>query len=75
MFPHISFLLFKFEFLSLRFFVAEQGSFHGQVDLHTPDTAQPGTTVTLTLTVLALDSPDSNYAVAYLTVVPLVSVN
>ncbi|XP_051253637.1 von Willebrand factor A domain-containing protein 7 [Dicentrarchus labrax] len=50
--------------------VAEQGSFRGQVDLHTPATAQAGATVTLTLTVHALDVPDSNYAVAYLTVVP-----
>ncbi|XP_027136156.1 von Willebrand factor A domain-containing protein 7 [Larimichthys crocea] len=53
-----------------RFHVAEQGSFRGQVDLYTPVTAQEGVTVTLTLTVRALDSPDSNYAVAYLTVVP-----
>ncbi|XP_076591760.1 von Willebrand factor A domain-containing protein 7 isoform X2 [Chaetodon auriga] len=53
-----------------RFHIAEQGSFRGQVDLHTPATALTGATVTLTLTVRALDSPDSNYAVAYLTVVP-----
>ncbi|XP_070685549.1 von Willebrand factor A domain-containing protein 7 [Pempheris klunzingeri] len=53
-----------------RFHVAEQGSFRGQVDLHTPATAQTGATVTLTLTVRALDFPDSNYAVAYLTVIP-----
>ncbi|XP_039987366.1 von Willebrand factor A domain-containing protein 7 [Xiphias gladius] len=53
-----------------RFHVAEQGSFHDQVNLHTPATAQAGATVTLTLTVRALDSTDSNYAVAYLTVVP-----
>ncbi|XP_041797276.1 von Willebrand factor A domain-containing protein 7 [Chelmon rostratus] len=53
-----------------RFHVAEHGSFRGQVDLHTPATARTGATVTLTLTVRALDSPDSNYAVAYLTVVP-----
>ncbi|KAK5904480.1 hypothetical protein CesoFtcFv8_006038 [Champsocephalus esox] len=52
------------------FHVAQQGSFRGQVDLHTPATAQAGATVTLTLTVRALDSPDSNYAVAYLTVIP-----
>lgn len=70
-----TFFFFKFEFLSLRFHVAEQGSFRGQVDLHTPATAQAGATVTLTLTVHALDSPDSNYAVAYLTVVPPVSTN
>ncbi|XP_071352336.1 von Willebrand factor A domain-containing protein 7 [Trachinotus anak] len=53
-----------------RFHVAEQGSFHDQVNLHTPATAQAGATVTLTLTVRDLDSTDSNYAVAYLTVVP-----
>ncbi|XP_030007783.1 von Willebrand factor A domain-containing protein 7 [Sphaeramia orbicularis] len=50
--------------------VSERGSFSGQVDLHTPATAQAGATVTLTLTVRALNSQDSNYAVAYLTVVP-----
>ncbi|KAM7399629.1 hypothetical protein PAMP_018882 [Pampus punctatissimus] len=50
--------------------VAEQGSFQDQVHLHTPATAQAGATITLTLTVYALNSPDSNYAVAYLTVVP-----
>lgn len=55
--------------------MTEQGSFHGGVDLHAPATAQPGATVTLTLTVRTLDSPDSNYAVAYLTVVPPVSIN
>ncbi|XP_044057175.1 von Willebrand factor A domain-containing protein 7 isoform X2 [Siniperca chuatsi] len=53
-----------------RFHVAEQVSFRSRVDLHTPATAQAGATVTLTFTVRALDSPDSNYAVAYLTVVP-----
>ncbi|KAK5868438.1 hypothetical protein PBY51_009454 [Eleginops maclovinus] len=50
--------------------VAEQGSFRGQVDILTPATAQAGATVTLTLTVRALHSPDANYAVAYLTVIP-----
>lgn len=55
--------------------MAEQGTFHGQVDLYTPPTAQPGMTVTLTLNVHSLDSPDSNYVVAYLTVVPTVSLN
>ncbi|XP_041849823.1 von Willebrand factor A domain-containing protein 7 isoform X2 [Melanotaenia boesemani] len=50
--------------------VEEQGSFHGQVYLLTPATAQAGMTVTLTLTVHAFNSPDSNYAVVYLTVVP-----
>uniref|UniRef100_UPI0037E839E5 von Willebrand factor A domain-containing protein 7-like n=1 Tax=Semicossyphus pulcher TaxID=241346 RepID=UPI0037E839E5 len=54
-----------------RFHVAEQESFRGQVELHAPATAQAGATVTLTLTVRAHDSPDSNYAVAYMTVVPL----
>ncbi|KAM4566746.1 von Willebrand factor A domain-containing protein 7 isoform 1-T2 [Odontesthes bonariensis] len=53
-----------------RFPVEEHGSFRGQVDLLTPSTAQAGLTVTLTLTVHALNSPESNYAVAYLTVVP-----
>ncbi|XP_030599361.1 von Willebrand factor A domain-containing protein 7 [Archocentrus centrarchus] len=53
-----------------RFPVSEQESFHGQVSLHIPATAQAGATVTLTLTVHDLDSPDSDYAVAYLTVVP-----
>ncbi|XP_068568500.1 von Willebrand factor A domain-containing protein 7 [Cebidichthys violaceus] len=53
-----------------RFHVAEQGSFRGQVDVLTPATAQAGATVTLTLTVCALDSPESNYAVAYMTVIP-----
>ncbi|XP_059187731.1 von Willebrand factor A domain-containing protein 7 [Centropristis striata] len=53
-----------------RFHVAEQGSFRGQVDLHTPATAQAGATVTLTLTVRALNSLNLNYAVAYLTVIP-----
>ncbi|KAM9733773.1 von Willebrand factor A domain-containing protein 7 isoform 2-T2 [Menidia menidia] len=53
-----------------RFHVEENGSFRGQVYLLTPSTAQAGATVTLTLTVHALNSPESNYAVAYLTVVP-----
>lgn len=55
--------------------MGEQGTFHGQVDLHTPATAQPGMAVTLTLNVRSLDSPDSNYVVAYLTVVPTVRMN
>ncbi|XP_056297174.1 von Willebrand factor A domain-containing protein 7 [Pseudoliparis swirei] len=53
-----------------RFHVAEHGSFRGQVDLLTAATARAGAAVTLTLAVRALDSPDSNYAVAYLTVIP-----
>ncbi|XP_054598867.1 von Willebrand factor A domain-containing protein 7 isoform X2 [Nothobranchius furzeri] len=54
-----------------RFHVEKQGSFHGQVYLLTPASAQAGVTVTLTLTVHAHDPPESNYAVVYLTVVPL----
>ncbi|KAK5607534.1 hypothetical protein CRENBAI_016813 [Crenichthys baileyi] len=55
----------------LGLFVEEQGSFRGQVSLLTPATAHTGATVTLTLTVNALDSLESNYAVTFLTVVPL----
>lgn len=54
----------------ISFPVAEKGSIRSQVDLLTPATAEAGSTVTLTLSVHALDSLDSNYAVAYLTVVP-----
>ncbi|XP_022616932.1 von Willebrand factor A domain-containing protein 7-like [Seriola dumerili] len=50
--------------------VAENGSFHEQVNIHTPATAQAGATVTLTLTVRVHNSTESNYAVTYLTVVP-----
>ena len=50
--------------------MAEKGSIRGQVDLRTPPTAEAGAPLTLTLSVCALDSMDSNYAVAYLTVVP-----
>ncbi|KAM6945989.1 von Willebrand factor A domain-containing protein 7 [Aplochiton taeniatus] len=50
--------------------VAERGTLRGQVDLHTAAEAEAGEAVTLTLTVRALDSPDSNYAVVHLTVVP-----
>lgn len=60
-------------FLPFSFLVAEQRSFRDQVYLQTPATAQAGVTVTLTLTVNDLHSADSNYAVAYLTVVPQVS--
>lgn len=55
--------------------MAEHGSFHDHVELQTPAAAQPGVTVSLTLTAHALDSPDLNYAVAYLTVMSLVSMN
>ncbi|XP_007562866.1 von Willebrand factor A domain-containing protein 7 [Poecilia formosa] len=54
-----------------RLFVKEQGSSDAEVSLLTPATAQAGATVTLTLTVHALNSLESNYAVAFLTVVPL----
>nr|XP_057936998.1 von Willebrand factor A domain-containing protein 7 [Doryrhamphus excisus] len=53
-----------------RFHVGAHKLFHSQVGLHTPSTAQAGATVTLTLSVHALDSADTNYAVVYLTVVP-----
>ncbi|KAF6721633.1 von Willebrand factor A domain-containing protein 7 [Oryzias melastigma] len=53
-----------------RFPVAEQGLYRSEVNLLTPATARAGATVTLTLTVHDLDSPDSNYAVVYLTVIP-----
>lgn len=51
--------------------VGEMGSIRDKVDLHIPGTAEAGAAVTLTLTVEALDSPDSNYAVIHLIVVPL----
>ncbi|XP_037533684.1 von Willebrand factor A domain-containing protein 7 [Nematolebias whitei] len=54
-----------------RFHVEERGSFRGQVYLLTPASAAAGATVTLSLTVHAHNTPESNYAVAYLTVVPL----
>ncbi|XP_053728230.1 von Willebrand factor A domain-containing protein 7 [Synchiropus splendidus] len=53
-----------------RFPVGEREQFHGQVGLHTPAGARAGATVTLTLTVQALNSADGNYAVVYLPVVP-----
>ncbi|XP_061734669.1 von Willebrand factor A domain-containing protein 7 [Nerophis ophidion] len=53
-----------------RFHIGANKLFPGQVGFHTPSTAQAGATVTLTLSVHALDSADTNYAVAYLTVVP-----
>ncbi|KAL6116421.1 vwa7 [Pungitius sinensis] len=52
------------------FHVEERGSFRGEVDLAAPAAAEAGSKVTLTLTVRALGSPDSNYAVAYLSVTP-----
>ncbi|XP_061683678.1 von Willebrand factor A domain-containing protein 7 [Syngnathoides biaculeatus] len=53
-----------------RFHIAARKLFHSQVGLHTPASAQGGATVTLTLSVHAVDPADTNYAVAYLTVVP-----
>lgn len=63
----------NFDVLLIRLFVGEQESFDAEVSLLTAATAEAGATVTLTLTVHALNSLDSNYAVTFLTVVPLVS--
>jgi len=41
-----------------------------EVELRIPQTAQTGRSITLTLTVHAEDSPDSNYAVVHLIVIP-----
>lgn len=41
-----------------------------EVELMTPQIAQTGRAITLTLTVHAEDSPDSNYAVVHLIVIP-----
>ena len=48
------------------------GSIRDKVNIHIPGEAEAGAAVTLTLTVEALDSADSNYAVLHLIVVPLV---
>ncbi|KAL7879064.1 hypothetical protein AOLI_G00100380 [Acnodon oligacanthus] len=53
-----------------RFSIGERGSVRREVELRTPPSTQAGQTVTLTLTVQAQDSPDSNYAVVHLTVLP-----
>ncbi|XP_052438590.1 von Willebrand factor A domain-containing protein 7 [Carassius gibelio] len=50
-------------------FIGERGSVEREVELRTPHTAQPGTAITLTLTVYAEDLPDSNYAVVHLAVI------
>lgn len=50
-------------------------SYSDQVELRTPTTAPPGVTVSLTLTAHALESPDLNYAVVYMTVVSPVSLS
>ncbi|KAJ7995232.1 hypothetical protein DPEC_G00242400 [Dallia pectoralis] len=52
------------------FSVGERGSVRREVKLQTPEGTEAGQSVTLTLTVRALDSLDSNYAVTHLTVVP-----
>lgn len=61
--------------MSIRFFVTEFSSYGDRVELRTPATAQPGVTVSLTLTAHALESPDLNYAVVYMTVVSPVSLS
>ncbi|XP_072550642.1 von Willebrand factor A domain-containing protein 7 [Salminus brasiliensis] len=52
------------------FFIGERGSVRREAELRIPHAAQAGQTVTLTLTVQAQDSPDLNYAVVHLTVLP-----
>ncbi|XP_067102530.1 von Willebrand factor A domain-containing protein 7 [Osmerus mordax] len=51
--------------------VGEMGSIRDKVNIHIPGEAEAGAAVTLTLTVEALDSADSNYAVLHMIVVPL----
>ncbi|XP_048024996.1 von Willebrand factor A domain-containing protein 7 [Megalobrama amblycephala] len=53
-----------------RLFIGVRSSVKREVELRTPHTAQTGRAITLTLTVQAEDSPDSNYAVVHLTVIP-----
>ncbi|XP_061072170.1 von Willebrand factor A domain-containing protein 7 isoform X2 [Conger conger] len=50
--------------------VGESGSLRRAVELRTPGGTEPGTAVTLTLTVQALDTADSNYAVVHLIIIP-----
>ncbi|XP_015461758.3 von Willebrand factor A domain-containing protein 7 [Astyanax mexicanus] len=52
------------------FSIGERGSVRREVELRIPLSTQSGQTVTLTLSVQAQDSPDSNYAVVHLTVLP-----
>ncbi|KAG9342176.1 hypothetical protein JZ751_017176 [Albula glossodonta] len=54
-----------------RLFVGQRGSLRREVEMKTPKDMELGGAVTLTLTVRALDSADTNYAVVHLTVVPL----
>ncbi|MCJ8733135.1 hypothetical protein PDJAM_G00219630 [Pangasius djambal] len=53
-----------------RLFIGERGSVREEVKLRTPHSTQAGQTLTVTLTVQAHDSPDANYAVVYLLVLP-----
>ncbi|KAK1785333.1 hypothetical protein P4O66_018719, partial [Electrophorus voltai] len=53
-----------------RLSVGERGSVTGEVEVNPPRSATAGQTVTLTFTVQAQDSSDSNYAVVPLTVLP-----
>ncbi|XP_035240285.1 von Willebrand factor A domain-containing protein 7 [Anguilla anguilla] len=53
-----------------RLSVGERGSLRGKVEVRTPGGTDPGSAVTLTLTVRALDTADSNYAVVHLIVIP-----
>ncbi|XP_066540580.1 von Willebrand factor A domain-containing protein 7 [Hoplias malabaricus] len=53
-----------------RFSIEQRGSVRREVELKTPQSTPAGQTVTLTLTVQAQDSLDSNYAVVHLTVLP-----
>nr|XP_055030758.1 von Willebrand factor A domain-containing protein 7 [Misgurnus anguillicaudatus]XP_055030759.1 von Willebrand factor A domain-containing protein 7 [Misgurnus anguillicaudatus] len=53
-----------------RLFIAERSSVKREIELSTPHKAQIGKSITLTLTVKAEDSQDSNYAVVHLTIIP-----
>ncbi|XP_066524844.1 uncharacterized protein [Hoplias malabaricus] len=53
-----------------RFSIEQRGSARREVELKTPQSTPAGQTVTLTLSVQAQDSLDSNYAVVHLTVLP-----
>ncbi|KAK3570822.1 hypothetical protein QTP86_027647 [Hemibagrus guttatus] len=53
-----------------RLFIGERGSVKEEVKLRTPHSTQAGQTLTVTLTVQAHGSQDSNYAFAYLLVLP-----
>ncbi|CAM4577668.1 unnamed protein product [Leuciscus chuanchicus] len=53
-----------------RMFIGMGSSVKREVELMTPQIAQTGSAITLTLAVHAEDSPDSNYAVVHLIVIP-----